>query len=120
MKNIGNLSPLDAAIDNKKSEWKGKHTTSKIARWSNPQPGKSIEDAISIWKSNRSNPFSEKKMCLVVNFISLDEFKNSLNNFNNNLDAKVKAVTFQRLWLLSSFVNACIEAGVTPKIYCKD
>lgn len=119
LKNIGNLSPLDTALDSKKAEWEGMHTTSRIARWSNPQPEKSIDDAIFKWKCNRSNPFSEKKMCLVVNFISLDEFKNSLNNFNN-LDAKVKAVTFQRLWLLSSFVNACIEAGVTPKIYCKN
>lgn len=118
MKNIGNLTPLDAAIDKKKEKWEGVHTTSTIQRWRNKQNGKSIDEAIGIWKSNRTNPKYDKEMCLVVNFMAIDDFKSDLQNINN-LNAKKRAVTFQRIWILSSFINACMEAGVKPVIYCR-
>lgn len=37
---------------------------------------------------------------------------------NNNLVAH-EASLYQRLWILSSFVNGCLEVGVKPVIYCK-
>ena len=59
-------------------------------------------------------------MCLAVNFISESKFETDLDNAlkKNIADANVKATTFQRLWLLSSFVNTCLESGVKPTIYC--
>ena len=118
LKNLGNMMPLDVELDMKAIEWKRNHTTSSIPRWRNPQAGKSIDDAIAKWKSFRTNPYFEKEMCIVVNFIELQEFRDSLTNILN-LNARTKAATIQRLWILSSFVNACLEVGVKPKILCK-
>lgn len=118
LKNLGNMMPLDTELDKKAKEWKKNHTTSLIPRWRNPQAGKSVDDAIAMWKSFRTSPYFEKEMCLVVNFISLQEFKRSLGNIND-LDDRTKAATIQRLWILSSFVNACLEVGVRPRILCK-
>lgn len=118
LKNIGNMTPLDAAIDNKKAKWDGVHTTSTIQRWINKRAGTSIDNAIQMWKNNRTNPMCEKEMCLVVNFIAIDDFRSDLQNINI-LDTQRKATAFQRIWILSSFINACIEAGVTPIIYCR-
>lgn len=118
LKNLGNMMPLDAELDKKCIEWKKNHTTSSMPRWRNAQAGKSVDDAIAMWKGFRTSPYFEKEMCLVVNFISLQEFSRSLGNINN-LDAKTKAATIQRLWILSSFVNACLEVGVRPRILCK-
>lgn len=118
LKNIGNITPLDAAIDKKKTKWDGVHTTSTIQRWRNRHAGTSIDDAIRMWKNNRTNPTCEKEMCLVVNFIAIDDYKSDLQNINN-LNAQRKATAFQRIWILSSFINACKEAGVTPIIYCQ-
>lgn len=118
LKNIGNLTPLDATKDDKRNKWSGVHTTSTIDRWRNKREGASIEDAIQLWMSNRTNPNYEKEMCLVVNFIAIDDFRSDLQNINNLNDTR-KATTFQRVWLLSSFINACMEAGVKPVIYCR-
>lgn len=118
LKNIGNITPLDMAIDNKKAKWDGVHTTSTIERWRNKRADTSVDEAIQIWKNNRTNPKYEKEMCLVVNFIAIDDFRSDLQNINN-LSASRKATTFQRIWILSSFINACMEAGVKPIIYCR-
>lgn len=118
LKNIGNLTPLDDSLAKKRDVWDGCHTKSHILRWRNKKDGQTMDEVINLWKNNRTNPNCIKEMCLVVNFISADEFKRSLSSINN-LNNKEKAATFQRLWILSSFINACIEASVKPIIYCK-
>lgn len=118
LKNIGNMLPTDASLEKKKEEWDGKHTTSEIKRWVNKIDGQSIDEVINKWKTSRTNPQLERQMCLVVNFLSIDDFTKGINDLNA-LDDQKRATTFQRIWLLSSFVNSCIEAGVKPIIYCR-
>jgi hypothetical protein len=44
--------------------------------------------------------------------------KKTLSN-SQKTDPETEA-TFQQIWLLSSFVSTCLEAGVTPKIICRE
>ena len=118
LKNLGYLTPTDASFNSKRIIWEGNHTTSNIPRLRKHLEEKNVNDAINLWKINRLNPLCQKEMCLVVNFISLNEFTQNLNRIDNLDSIVLKTTTLQRLWFLSSFVNACLEVGVTPKIYC--
>ena len=118
LKNLGYLTPTDASLNEKIEGWANNHTTSSIPRLRKHPEDKNVNDAINLWKKNRMNPLCQKEMCLVVNFISLNEFTQNLNRINDLNNIVLKTTTLQRLWFLSSFVNACSEVGVTPKIYC--
>ena len=118
LKNLGYLTPTDASLNEKIEGWANNHTTSSIPRLRKHPEDKNVNDAINFWKKNRMNPLCQKEMCLVVNFISLNEFTQNLNRINDLNNIVLKTTTLQRLWFLSSFVNACSEVGVTPKIYC--
>ena len=118
LKNLGYLTPTDASFNSKRIIWEGNHTTSNIPRLRKHPEEQHVHDAINLWKKNRQNPLCQKEMCLVVNFISLNEFTQNLNRIDNLDNIVLKTTTLQRLWFLSSFVNTCLEVGVTPKIYC--
>ena len=118
LKNLGYLTPTEASFNSKRIIWEGNHTTSNIPRLRKHPEEQHMHDAINLWKKNRQNPLCQKEMCLVVNFISLNEFTQNLNRIDNLDNIVLKTTTLQRLWFLSSFVNTCLEVGVTPKIYC--
>ena len=58
-------------------------------------------------------------MCLVVDFLDRKEFSKQLNELLNGKSLVKEEELRMRLWLLSSFVNTCLEYGVSPLIYCK-
>lgn len=118
LKNLGNFTPLKKAWEEKTKKWKDEHTTSEIPCL---RKGDKVENAIEMWKRNINNPLLKKEMCLVVNFLSLAELKRSLEQLEkqaNEMSDTLRSTTYQRLWILSSFVNTCMEVGVEPKIYC--
>lgn len=113
LKNLGNMTPSRAQLDNKKSLWLQKYSRTDISRFWSSDSNNNIDDAISLWLENMYKPNYIKEMCLVVDFLSKEEIKKDMEF------AEPKSETLQRLWIISSFVHDCLESGVTPKIYCK-
>lgn len=123
LKNLGYFTPTEKDLAQQQSSWERPYNWggNMIHRLRHHPNNKTLQDAIDVWKKNMTHPLFKKEMCIVVNFISKGTFKTDLHKAitNAHMNAKVKATTFQRIWILSSFVNTCLEVGVTPKIYCK-
>jgi hypothetical protein psyrpo1_36959 len=117
LKNIGNLTPTKAQLESKKEKWRGKYGEAKFLRYRS-ETG-SVDEAIKVWLENNSMPNCEREMCLVVNFLSCDKFKDQLEDLSNGGNVQRAEELRMRLWLLSSFVDTCREAGVKPVIYCR-
>ena len=78
-----------------------------------------VQDAVALWGDNMMNPNYVREMCLVVDFLSKKTFSKQLDEIANNRPVVHESELRQRLWILSSFVNGCLECGVKPVIYCK-
>lgn len=117
LKNLANLAPTQQQLAGKVASWDGPYQTSNIPRLRSISG--TVQDAINVWMANENSPNFERTMCLVVDFLSYTRFEGQLNNmaatYPNNIDSEL----YQRLWLLSSFVSACLDMGVRPLIYCK-
>ena len=117
LKNLANLAPTQQQLAGKVASWDGPYQTSNIPRLRSNSG--TVQDAINVWMANENSPNFERTMCLVVDFLSYTRFEGQLNNmavtYPNNIDSEL----YQRLWLLSSFVSACLDMGVRPLIYCK-
>lgn len=118
LKDLGNLSPSVRQLNGKAAGWAGLYLTSNMPRFRS-RVG-TVQDAITLWGNNVLSPNYEREMCLVVDFLPYATFSQQLTNIANNVPVSYEASLFQRLWLLSSFVNGCLECGVKPVIYCKD
>ncbi len=123
LKNLGNLNPSDSQLMEKYEEWKGRYQNTFIKRTLSTESV--LKSAIDIWQKKQYQPNFEKEFAIVVNFISkkglkqrFRDTKKTLNNLQKT-DSEIEA-TFQQIWLLSSFVSTCLEAGVTPKIICRE
>ena len=123
LKNLGNLNPSEPQLKEKYNEWKGHYLNTKIQRTSSDEAD--LKSTIDTWQKKQYQPNFEKEFAIVVNFISkkgikkrFRETKNALSN-SQKTNAEIEA-TFQQIWLLSSFVSTCLEAGVIPKIICRE
>lgn len=123
LKNLGNLNPSKSQLNAKYNEWKKTYLNTKIQRTSSTDT--ELESAIDKWQEKQYQPNFEKEFAIVVNFISKKglkkrfcDTKKTLSN-SQKTDTKTET-TFQQIWLLSSFVSTCLEAGVTPKIICRE
>lgn len=117
LKNLGNMTPSSNALSNKISEWKGMYLTSSIPRFRSTKG--TVDDAVKLWMDNVYGPGFRREMALVVNFLNKDLFKRQLMDIYNGRHVAKKEELLQRLWILSTFVNSCLEMGVQPIIYCK-
>jgi hypothetical protein len=123
LKNLGNLNPSASQLKQKLIEWKKKYLTSLIERTSSSDT--ELKKAVQMWTEKQYQPNFEKEFVLVVNFLSKKRlekrFKEIKNALNQSEETKTKdEAAFQQLWLLSSFVSTCLEAGVTPKVICNE
>lgn len=117
LKNLGNLTPTMAQLNKKSESWSGLYQTSRINRLRSNNG--TVQDAITLWSNNVMNPNYGREMCLVVDFMSKSSFTQQLDDIAQNRSITHESELFQRLWILSSFVNTCLECGVKPVIYCK-
>jgi len=117
LKDLGNLSPTQGQLNAKAAGWAGPYLTSAMQRFRSNVG--TVQDAINLWRSNVMSPNYVREMCLVVDFLSYNTFSRQLNDLANNNLVAHEASLYQRLWILSSFVNGCLEVGVKPVIYCK-
>lgn len=117
LKNLANLSPTHEQLANKMNSWRGSYQTSNIQRLRSNNG--TIQDAVRLWEENTNSPNFERCMCLVVDFLQKQRFEGQLHQmqatYPNNIDSEL----YQRLWLLSSFINGCLDMGVKPIIYCR-
>lgn len=116
LKNIANLIPTDTQLEAKRVFWAGMYNTSRMQRYRSAQG--TVDDAISEWKKCNLRPNCRREMCLVVDFLSHDAFEQQLNDILAGHPIPYETELRQRLWLLSSFVNNCLEYGITPLVYC--
>lgn len=117
LKNLANLIPSDKQLEDRREFWSGLYLTSNMQRYRSVTG--SVDAAIAEWKKNNLRPNCKREMCLVVDFLSHAYFKQQLDDIANGNAVSHEAELRQRLWLLSSFVNSCLEYGVQPLIYCK-
>lgn len=117
LKNIANLMPSKNQLDEKRELWNMNYLTSNIPRFRSREGN--VNDAINEWLKNNQRPNCQREICLVVDFIEKERFKNQLESLMNEQEIDHEAELRMRLWLLSSFVNTCLEYGVTPLIYCR-
>ena len=122
LKNLGNLSPTERQLGKKRADWKNTYLQSQIRR--SKSTNNEIDNAVDNWRDAHHQPNFKKNSVLVVNFISYSglkkRFKAVQNIFTNanNSTARNDETTFQQIWLISSFISTCLEAGITPKIIC--
>lgn len=119
LKNLGNLSPTRAQLNAKSAEWSGVYLTSHILRFYSASATDTVQKAIDLWLSNLMSPNFTREMCLVVDFLEAQTFEQQLDDIANGGHPAYEQSLFQRLWILSAFVNGCLEVGVKPVIYCK-
>ncbi len=117
LKNLGNLTPTTGQLEKKQVSWSGKYQTSQMDRLRSNNGN--VQDAVTMWGDNVMNPNYVREMCLVVDFLSKKTFSKQLDEIANNRPVAHESELRQRLWILSSFVNGCLECGVKPVIYCK-
>lgn len=119
LKNLGNFIPFEEQIEKKEVEWADTYLKSPIQR---TRKG-NLKKGLSFWKDGMTNPNYKKTFSLVVNFLKKETFKKGIKELRKykNKDANKPAHVeemYQQLWILSNFVNSCLEQGVTPRIYC--
>lgn len=117
LKNLGNLTPTQAQLDSKCDIWRRAYVVagndSAIMRL---RSRGTVDDAISQWQQAMLNPYFRREVNLVVDFISLTDMRNYLQNIQRgNLEKEA----LQLFWLLSSFVSNCKDMDVDVNIYCK-
>ena len=117
LKNLANLMPSDKQLEDRREFWSGLYQTSNMQRYRSSTGN--VDEAIAEWKKNNLRPNCKREMCIVVDFLSRANFKQQLDDIANGNAVPHEAELRQRLWLLSSFVNSCLEYGVQPLIYCK-
>ncbi|SHM42087.1 hypothetical protein [Fibrobacter sp. UWB7] len=122
LKNLGNMLPSHEQLGKKQEKWSKKHSRTNIPRANVDE--QSIEEYIKKWECGMMQPMFKKRMCLVVNFLNKDDFVNQIKKMQNDFKKNVKSTNkneyaFQKLWILSMFVNACLQINVEPRIICK-
>lgn len=117
LKNLGNMSPTKSQLTKKVAKWNGNYQNSNMPCFRSNKG--TVYKAIDMWVNNLMNPNFTREMCLVVDFMEAQTFENQLANVAKGIHVPKEESLYQRLWILSSFVNGCLEVGVKPVIYCK-
>jgi hypothetical protein len=78
--------------------------------------GGTANAATQVMLSVLGRPTTTRRMCLVVSFISKAELTQALTQLRNANQGRCQLI--QLLWLVSSYIGACRDAGALPCIYC--
>jgi len=112
LKNIGRVSPTSSEIENKVSTWSKKYGKTKISRIRSNHTEKQIQEITS---ELIESPDCVKEIALVVPFLKKSELDDGFGKVSRS--EEVKPHLPQLIWLLSSFVSTCKDAGIKPIIY---
>jgi len=115
LKNIGRTSFTKDDIERKSKTWDKEYANSSIERIRSPVARESVVDtAISAVQDINV----EKEICLIATFISWADLEANLQAIKEN--KTVPNHLPQLVWLLSTFVGACKEHGIRPRVICSD
>lgn len=117
LKNLGNLAPVDAQLQQKVTKWNGTWCGTPLPRFRS-KIGNS-RDAVKLWKQAVNHPYFKREMNLVVDFLSVQDMTTYLTNLKNGVSFREKNEAYQLLWLLSSLIANCKQLDVDVHIYCK-
>ena len=115
VKNIGNMTPNDDAIQKKVKGLAGKWNGTNINKCRIGEP----TDYERRYKELRYNPNKVQEICLVVNYLSKSELTEAFEKIKNGQPLKQKNSVVQLAWLLSGFISACKDADLGCRIFCK-
>lgn len=115
VKNIGNLTPDDAALENKRKCLLGYMKNTHISKC---RIG-SVQEFIDKFKYLRNTPNLTKEVCVAIDFISRDKLKDAFDKIKNNRPLKQKHSVLQMVWLLNGFISICKERDLHCRIFCK-
>ncbi|WP_042168103.1 hypothetical protein [Paenibacillus gorillae] len=114
LKNIGNMTPSTAQLEQKRTRWNSLYSGSSIAMM---RKGDSIENGIASFTKTLNHPNATSHIYIVVNYISKSRVISELNELRHG--GNTSAQTIQLFWLLSSFISTCKELGFQAHITCK-
>jgi len=121
LKNLGNLSPQDFQLESKRAFWSSQYNsgTGIQTNINRLRVGGSVNNAIDGIKNAIKNPYFDKEVYLVVDFISKSELKLYLHKLKNSVNFAQKNEALQILWLISSLISGCKELNTNVTICCK-
>lgn len=114
LKNIGNMIPSSAQLEQKRERWNSLYSRSNIAMM---RKGDSVENGIVSFTKTLNHPNATSHIYIVVNYISKSRVISELNELRKG--GNTSAQTIQLFWLLSSFISTCKELGFQAHITCK-
>lgn len=114
LKNIGNMTPSTAQLEQKRTRWSSHYTGSGIEMM---RKGDSVENGITSFTKTLNHPNTTSHIYIVVNYISKKRVLSELNELQQG--GNTSAQTIQLFWLLSSFISTCRELGFQAHITCK-
>ena len=117
LKNLGNLAPFDAQLQQKEIKWNGTWIETPLPRFRSAAG--TPRDAVNLWKEAINHPYFKREMNLVVDFLSVRDITLYLTNLKNGVSFRQKNEAYQLLWLLSSLIANCKQLDVDVHIYCK-
>ncbi|MBY6329042.1 hypothetical protein E5C03_07830 [Providencia rettgeri] len=116
LKNIGRLhSPKELYLDKYDNEWSSKYLQTQISRV-RPIGTSSNDIELALDKINES-PKTNRELILAAPFLRKEMLIDEVEIIKKNQSAK--PYTVQLIWLINTFLSACIEYGVKPSILCK-
>nr|WP_234473010.1 hypothetical protein [Erwinia sp. S63] len=116
LKNIGRLhSPKELYLDKYDNEWSSNYLQTQISRI---RPSCTSRDDIKLAldKINES-PKTNRELILAAPFLRKKMLVDEVEIIKRSQSAK--PYTVQLIWLINTFLSACIEYGVKPSILCK-
>ncbi|HHX8679453.1 hypothetical protein J4H63_23195 [Vibrio alginolyticus] len=130
VKNLGKVMLSTTDLDSKEKLWSRTYIPSIRTKKGQPKPPKVISHISRIMGSYKynyanfkrnvldivSSPSCQREVVIAVNFVKKSEIDKLVKKANKG---KLTSHETQLLWLMSSFVSACIEVGVKPKVLCR-
>lgn len=116
-KNLAHLNPIPAEIAAKAVGWgqmyRLNNVTTQIRRL---LKGASVAAAVAAIETVLARPITQRRMCLVISFISRAQLEAALTQLKNNGTGPAQLI--QLLWFVSAFIGSCRTVGAVPLIYC--
>lgn len=120
LKNIGNMVPTDDLLTKKSIHWdKTFNLQNSATNIQRLRKGPDVDSSIEKFKSLLLNPNLDRRITIVLNFISKAALHDRLQKLRDNIPFQEKNQVIQILWILSSLINSCQENGIKVKIVCK-
>lgn len=120
-KNIGRFLATEIEWYSKTKKWEGSYALDRIqTKIKRIRKGQDANGVVKEFLVAQSNVNFDKKVWLVVDYISKTDLQNEFNKLKNKGSNPSKPQISAFLWLISSLISICSEFGVKIKIACKE